>query len=224
MELRGAACTFQAGGRPVRALRPTDLTIISGEYVAIMGPSGSGKSTLLNVLGLLIKPTDGSLYVQGVDVGDLDDAALSALRGTYIGFVFQAFYLLPYRSVYENVELPLRYARAPVGTRRKVVLAGLAQVGLLERAAARPGTLSGGERQRVAIARALVRAPSILLCDEPTGNLDSRSAAKILDVLDALNEGGMTVVVVTHDRGVAARAERLIELNDGVATEAGVNG
>ncbi|MHB1834347.1 MAG: ABC transporter ATP-binding protein [Solirubrobacteraceae bacterium] len=203
----------------VRALLPTNLAIWPGDHIAIMGPSGSGKSTLLNVLGLLVSPTHGSVMVDGADTVTLDDATLSALRGAYIGFVFQAFYLLPYRTVYENVQLPLRYARAPAGQRRAAVLAGLEQVGLGHRATALPGTLSGGERQRVAIARALVRQPPVLLCDEPTGNLDSRSAEHLLDVLDRLNERGITLVVVTHAENVAARARRLIRLNDGQASE-----
>ncbi len=219
IELRQAACTYNTDELLVRALLPTDLAIWSGDHLAIMGPSGSGKSTLLNVLGLLVRPTQGSVIVEGADTAKLDDAALSALRGAYIGFVFQAFYLLPYRTVYENVQLPLRYAHTPAGQRHRAVLAGLEQVGLTHRATALPGKLSGGERQRVAIARALVRQPPVLLCDEPTGNLDSRSAEHLLDALDHLNQSGITLVVVTHDEKVAARARRLIALGDGQATE-----
>jgi putative ABC transport system ATP-binding protein len=219
MELREAACTYWSDELMVRALLPTDLAIWPGDYIAIMGPSGSGKSTLLNVLGLLVRPTYGSVRVSDTDIAELNDAAVSALRGAFIGFVFQAFYLLPYQTVYENVEMPLRYARAPAAERRDTVMAGLEQVGLLGRAAAFPGKLSGGERQRVAIARALVRRPKVLLCDEPTGNLDSTSAQHILDAIDHLNSAGITVVVVTHDETVAARAERLVLLNDGQATE-----
>jgi putative ABC transport system ATP-binding protein len=219
MELCGAACTYASDELVVRALLPTRLAIWPGDHLAIMGPSGSGKSTLLNILGLLVRPTSGSVLVAGTDIAELDDAALSALRGAHIGFVFQAFYLLPYRTVYENVELPLRYARARVAERREAVMAGLEQVSLLGRAAALPGKLSGGERQRVAIARALVRRPRVLLCDEPTGNLDSGASEHILDALDVLNSAGITVVVVTHDEKVAARAGRLVLLKDGQASE-----
>lgn len=219
VELREAACTYTADEVVVRALLPTDLAIWPGDHLAVMGPSGSGKSTLLNVLGLLVRPTSGNVLVDGADTANLDDPAISALRGAYIGFVFQAFHLLPYRTVYENVQLPLRYARAPAGERRVAVLAGLEQVGLSHRAATLPGKLSGGERQRVAIARALVRRPQVLLCDEPTGNLDSGSAERLLDALDLLNQSGITLVVVTHDEKVAARARRLIRLSDGEATE-----
>jgi putative ABC transport system ATP-binding protein len=219
MELREAACSYRSDELLVQALLPTDLVMWHADHIAIMGPSGSGKSTLLNVLGLLVRPTYGSVRVAGTNVSELDDAAVSALRGAYIGFVFQAFYLLPHRTVYENVELPLRYARAPAAERREVIIASLEQVGLLQRAAALPGKLSGGERQRVAIARALVRHPQVLLCDEPTGNLDSASAGHILDMLDRLNEIGITIVVVTHDEDVAARSRRLVMLTDGQATE-----
>lgn len=219
MELREAACTYRSGELLVRALLSTSLVIWPADHIAIMGPSGSGKSTLLNVLGLLVRPTSGSVHVAGTDVVELDDAAVSALRGAYVGFVFQAFHLLPNRTVYENVELPLRYARTHASERRDAVMSGLEQVGLLGRAAAFPGKLSGGERQRVAIARALVRHPQVLLCDEPTGNLDSASADHILDAIDQLNDAGVTVVVVTHDENVAARAGRLVLLNDGQATE-----
>ncbi len=219
LDLRNAACTYGSGELLVRALLPTNLTVWPGDHIAIMGPSGSGKSTLLNILGLLIRPTSGAVRISGDDVAYFGDAALSAVRGAHIGFVFQAFYLLPYRTVYENVELPLRYARTHASTRHATVMEGLRQVGLLGRAAALPGQLSGGERQRAAIARALVRRPEVLLCDEPTGNLDSASAESILDALDDLNRAGITVIVVTHDQTVAARAERLVLLKDGHATE-----
>jgi len=220
LQLRAAECTFGVGETVVHALRATDLTIWPADSMAIMGTSGSGKSTLLNVLGLLVRPTAGEVLVSGLDVAGLDDAQLSALRGAHLGFVFQAFHLLPHRTVYENVELPLRYAKTSPALRHEMVLSRLDQVGLLRRASHLPPKLSGGERQRCAIARALVRQPQVVLCDEPTGNLDSRSAANVLDVLDNLNSSGTTVVVVTHDESVAARSARLIRLADGRATEA----
>jgi putative ABC transport system ATP-binding protein len=219
MELLSASCTYGSGALQVNALLATDLTVWGGDYVAIMGPSGSGKSTLLNVLGLLVRPTTGRISIAGVNTAQLDDAAISALRGAHIGFVFQAFYLLPHRTVYENVELPLRYARMTGSERKQAVLAGLAQVGLLGRVSALPGTLSGGERQRAAIARALVRRPEVVLCDEPTGNLDSVSTEHVLGAFDELNDLGVTIVIVTHDESVASRAQRLVLLEDGRASE-----
>ncbi len=219
MELCGASCTYDSGPLQVKALLATDLVIRRGDYLAIMGPSGSGKSTLLNVLGLLVRPSTGRVSIAGVNTAELDDSAVSALRGAHIGFVFQAFYLLPHRTVYENVELPLRYARMTGAQRREVVLGRLAEVDLLARATAVPGTLSGGERQRAAIARALVREPEVILCDEPTGNLDSVSTEHVLDTFDELNHGGATIILVTHDETVAGRARRLVQLRDGRVTE-----
>jgi len=190
----------------VPALRPADLVIEAGDYVAVTGPSGSGKSTLLHLLGLLDAPTEGSYLLDGLDTSTLNDRDRSALRGRRIGFVFQAFHLLPYRTALENVLLAELYNRTPRG-------------GLGHRRDALPTTLSGGECQRVAIARALVNRPSLLLCDEPTGNLDSRNAAALMELLDQLNAAGFTIVVITHDPGVAAHAGRAIGISDGMLSE-----
>jgi putative ABC transport system ATP-binding protein len=215
IELRGLARTYP-GPPPVPALRPADLVIGAGDYVAVTGPSGSGKSTLLHLLGLLDRPSAGSYLLDGTDTSALRDRERSALRGSRIGFVFQAFHLLPYRTAVENVQLAEMYNQTPRAERLPGAIGALQAVGLGHRLDALPTTLSGGECQRVAIARALVNRPSLLLCDEPTGNLDSRNAATVLDLLGELNEVGFTVVVITHDRSVASRARRTIALMDGV--------
>jgi len=218
VELRGVSRTFDRDP-PVHALRGVDLTIWSGEWLAIVGPSGSGKSTLLNVLGLLDRPTEGTYRLDGVDVNSLDDLARAGLRGRRIGFVFQSFHLLPHRSVLENVMLAELYVGAPRRGRRERALEALERVSLLERASFLPTRLSGGQRQRAAIARALMAEPSLLLCDEPTGNLDSKSAANVLDILGELSRGGLTLVVITHDEHVAARADRRVRIIDGQLVE-----
>jgi putative ABC transport system ATP-binding protein len=218
IELRGLTRTY-SGSPPVQALRPADLVIESGDYVAVMGPSGSGKSTLLHLLGLLDTPTKGSYLLDGLDTSALDDKERSALRGRRIGFVFQAFHLMPYRTALENVLLAQLYNRTPRPDRLADAIGALDAVGLGHRLDAVPTTLSGGECQRVAIARALVNRPSLLLCDEPTGNLDSQNAAALMELLDQLNADGFTIVVITHDAGVAAHASRTIAISDGVLTE-----
>jgi putative ABC transport system ATP-binding protein len=207
----------------VQALRGVDLRIYPGEYVAIMGPSGSGKSTLMHILGLLDSPTRGSYLLAGEEVSKLSPARLATLRNRFIGFVFQAFNLLPRASVLRNVELPLLYAGVPGRERRERAMAMLARVGLADRAKHLPAQLSGGQRQRAAIARALVTEPSVLLADEPTGNLDQTTGAEIMGLFDELSSQGQTVVLVTHDPQVAAHARRLVRLVDGrIAEDTGV--
>jgi putative ABC transport system ATP-binding protein len=218
IELRGLARTYP-GPPPVPALRPADLVIEAGDYVAVTGPSGSGKSTLLHLLGLLDWPTEGGYLLDGVDTSALNDGDRSALRGRRIGFVFQAFHLLPYRTALENVLLAELYNQTPRGVRVRAAVNALCEVGLGHRMDALPTTLSGGECQRVAIARALVNRPSLLLCDEPTGNLDSRNAATVMKLLDELNAAGFTIVMITHDPNVAAHASRTIAIMDGALSE-----
>ena len=220
IRLAGAGYTY-AGPPPVRALKPTDLTVSRGEHVAIMGPSGSGKSTLLNLLGLLDRPTEGGLEIDGIELGRAAERDRAAVRATRIGFVFQAFHLLPHRSAVENVMLAQVYADRPRRRRYAAALAALAEVNLSHRAHALPTALSGGERQRVAIARALVNRPSLLLCDEPSGNLDSQATSELNDLLDSLHAQGTTLVVITHNPAVAARAQRQIRISDGVLSEPG---
>ncbi len=215
IELEGIRRTYRQGGHTIQALDGVDVRIARGDFVAIMGPSGSGKSTLLNVLGALDRPDGGQYRFEGTDVAALDDDAASALRNRRIGFVFQSFHLLPRLSVLENVLLPLRYAGqddpdAPVRAR-----ALLTRIGLADRIGHRPHELSGGQQQRAAIARALLMQPPLLLADEPTGNLDSRSAADVLALLAELNAAGQTLVLVTHDAEIAARAHRTLHLRDG---------
>jgi putative ABC transport system ATP-binding protein len=220
VELIGVSRTF-GGDAPVHALRDVNLTIWPGDWLAILGPSGSGKSTLLNIIGLLDRQTAGSYRFGGVDVSALDDLRRAGLRGRRIGFVFQAFHLLPHRSVVENVMLAELYVGAPRRGRRERARAALDRVGLGDRVDFLPTQLSGGERQRAAIARALVGYPSLLLCDEPTGNLDSRNAAGVLDIFEQLSADGLTLVVITHDEQVASRAHRRLRMVDGVVGEAG---
>ena len=223
IRLSSVAYTYR-GPPPVRALKPTNLVIYRGEHVAITGPSGSGKSTLLNLLGLLDKPTDGTLEIDGIDVGAAPERERAAVRAHRIGFVFQSFHLLPYRTSIENVMLAQVYADEPRRHRRAAAMAALAQVGLAERAHALPTALSGGERQRVAIARALVNRPSLLMCDEPTGNLDTATTHELTDLLESLHRDGTTLVVITHNPTVAGRAQRQIAIRDGQLTEHPPNG
>ncbi|MEV8587646.1 ABC transporter ATP-binding protein [Streptomyces sp. NPDC051180] len=218
VEFRGVGLTYP-GPPPVRALRPCELVVHAGEFVTVVGPSGSGKSTFLNVVGLLDAPTEGSYLLDGIDTSALRDGERTALRGRRIGFVFQAFHLLPHRSATENVMLSTVYAGVPRAAREGRAREALDRVGLGHRADSLPARLSGGERQRVAIARALAAGPSLLLCDEPTGNLDSGNAETVLALLGALHAAGLTVLVITHDREVAARAERTVTIRDGVLTE-----
>jgi putative ABC transport system ATP-binding protein len=199
----------------VVALRGVDLRIMPGEFVAIMGPSGSGKSTLMNLIGCLDTPTSGSYECDGVDVSTLDAEELATLRREKIGFVFQGFHLLPRMDATDNVAMPLGYARVPHAERRERALQALASVGLAERADHKPNELSGGQQQRVAIARALVNHPPILLADEPTGALDSKTGEEILALFKRLRDDGHTVVLITHDAHVAAHADRVYEMRDG---------
>jgi putative ABC transport system ATP-binding protein len=210
--------TYALGGG-LTVLREVDLHIRRGEAVCIVGPSGSGKSTLMHIIGLLDRPTRGRLFLEGADTSTLSDEERSRLRGRSIGFVFQAFHLLSHLSVRENVELPLQYQRVPPHERRVRALAALEQVGLASRAHHRATQLSGGERQRTAIARALVGGPELILGDEPTGNLDQKTGADILDLFLALHASGKTLVVITHDPAVAARFPRVIRIVDGVVQE-----
>jgi ABC-type lipoprotein export system ATPase subunit len=220
VELAGISRTFD-GDQPVHALRGVDLTIWPGEWLAILGPSGSGKSTLLNIVGLLDRPTAGTYRFEGEDVAQLDDLARAGLRGRSISFVFQAFHLLPHRTVLDNVMLAELYVGAPRHGRQERALAALDRVGLTDRAGFLPTKLSGGQQQRVAIARALAGEPSLLLCDEPTGNLDSSSAESLLDVFGQLSNEGLTLAVITHDEHVASRAHRRVLIVDGVLTGGG---
>jgi putative ABC transport system ATP-binding protein len=215
IEVRGVRKTYQMGEVEVHALNGVDLDVERGEYLAVMGASGSGKSTLMNLLGCLDTPSAGSYRLNGVAVEELDDAELAAIRNKEIGFVFQTFNLLPRTSALGNVELPLVYAGVPRRERRRRALETLERVGLGDRVDHQPNELSGGQRQRVAIARALVNNPSILLADEPTGNLDSATSEEIMALFDALHAAGNTVVLVTHETEIAAHTERQVLLRDG---------
>jgi putative ABC transport system ATP-binding protein len=215
IELQDLRRTFEVGGQPVHALAGVDETVADGEHVAIMGPSGSGKSTLLNLIGCLDRPTSGSYRLDGQEVGQLSDEELTRIRREQIGFVFQFFHLVPRLTAAGNVELPMLFGGVSRAERRRRVDEALASVGLSPRQDHRPDQLSGGERQRVAIARAVVNRPKIVLADEPTGNLDSKSGKQILELLDHLNQEGLTLVVVTHDPNVARRADRVIVMVDG---------
>jgi putative ABC transport system ATP-binding protein len=218
IRLSGLAYTYP-GPPPVRALKTMDLVIGRGEHVAITGPSGSGKSTLLNLIGLLDRPTEGAIEIDGLDLGRAPERRRAAVRARRIGFVFQAFHLLPHRTAVENVMLAQIYAEVPRRRRGAAAMTALAQVGLEQRADALPTALSGGERQRVAIARALVNHPSLLLCDEPTGNLDTATTDELSDLLDSLHREGATLLVITHNPAVAGRAQRRIAIRDGCLVE-----
>jgi len=212
--------TYQMGEVEVQALRGAALQVQPGELLAIMGPSGSGKSTLMNILGCLDQPSSGQYYLEGVDVAQLDDNKLAQIRGQRIGFVFQSFNLLPRTSALSNVELPLVYMGVGRGERRRRSVAALELVGLGDRLHHKPNELSGGQQQRVAIARALVTSPAIIMADEPTGNLDSKSSEEIMGIFQHLNEEqGITIIFVTHEPDIAAHTRRVVRLADGVIVE-----
>jgi putative ABC transport system ATP-binding protein len=216
--------TYTMGDTEVRALRGVSLTIGRNEYVAIMGPSGSGKSTLMNMIGCLDTPTSGTYLLEDLPVGEMSDDELADIRNRKIGFVFQTFNLLPRADVLHNVELPLVYAGVPRAERRRRAEEAIARVGLADRAHHKPNELSGGQRQRVAIARALVGSPSIILADEPTGNLDSKTGAEIMRMFDELHASGQTIILVTHEDDIAAHAKRTVRLRDGLIESDLTNG
>jgi putative ABC transport system ATP-binding protein len=203
----------------VEALRGIDFEVTTGDYLAVMGPSGSGKSTLMHIIGCLDVPTAGSYELDGVDVSSMNEKQLAAVRNLKIGFVFQSFNLLASLTALRNVELPMVYAGVPAAERRERAMAALDKVGLTSRVQHRPNELSGGQQQRVSVARALVTNPALILADEPTGNLDSHSTAEILNLFDELNEAGRTIVIITHEADVSARARRVIHIYDGLLSD-----
>lgn len=221
IDVRDVTKTYTMGALGVQALCGVSFQIARGEYVAVMGPSGSGKSTLMNVLGCLDRATTGTYLLDGIDVRGLDDNQLAEIRLRKLGFVFQGFNLLARTDAAKNVGLPLFYAGVPAKARREAALARLAEVGLADRASHKPNELSGGQQQRVAIARALVNDPAVLLADEPTGNLDSKTSEEIMRLFAALNERGRTIVMVTHDEDVASHARRILRMRDGLVVADG---
>jgi putative ABC transport system ATP-binding protein len=216
IDAKGLSRTYKMGQEIIRALVSVDIKVKRGEYVAFMGPSGSGKSTLMNIVGALDTPSSGTYILNGQDVSTMSESDLATIRNKEIGFVFQTFNLLPRYSALDNVALPLVYAGYSKAERRKKAMESLEAVGLANRASHKPNELSGGQRQRVAIARALVNNPSILLADEPTGNLDSKTSHEIMALFKELNEKGNTIIMVTHEEDIAAFAKRIVRLRDGV--------
>jgi putative ABC transport system ATP-binding protein len=219
LSLSDVTKVYRNGSLEVAALRGVTLNVQPGEYVAVMGPSGSGKSTLMHIIGCLDVPTEGSYRLAGEDVSSMSENDLADVRNRSIGFVFQQFNLLASMTAWSNVALPLAYAGVSRAQRRERAEASLGRVGLADRVGHRPGELSGGQQQRVAVARALVTEPALILADEPTGNLDSTSTADVLDLFDELHEAGRTVVLITHEHDVAARAGRVVRLRDGLITD-----
>lgn len=223
IQLQDLSKTYGAGNLQVKALKSVNLTIDSGEYCAIVGASGSGKSTMMNLIGCLDRPTQGNYWLDGIAIAQLTPKQLAGIRNRKIGFIFQQFHLLPQLTAVENVMLPMIYAGLPAGEREALAIMALQRVGLGERLANRPNQLSGGQQQRVAIARAIVNQPQLLLADEPTGALDSQISQEIMDIFAELNEQGMTLVMVTHDREVAQRCQRTITFRDGSVLDDSLN-
>ncbi len=219
LELKGIYKNYQQGKMTVPVLKDVNFSMEEGEYVAIMGPSGSGKSTLMNIIGCLDKATEGSFILDGMDMGNCTENEMSDIRLHKIGFVFQSFHLLPRQSALSNVEMPLNYARVSKKERKDKALKALDRVGLSDRVDFRPNQLSGGQMQRVAIARAIVNNPKLLLADEPTGALDSKSGAQVMELFKALNEEGVSVLMITHDPEIAAHAKRVVTIRDGELKE-----
>lgn len=215
IDVKGLVKRYRVGTHTIEAVAGVDLEIDRNEYVAVMGPSGSGKSTLMNIIGCLDSPTAGEYYLNGSKVSDLSDDKLANIRNREIGFVFQTFNLLPRASAVQNVELPLVYAGVAAAERRRRAMEALESVSIANRASHRPNELSGGQRQRVAIARALVNRPSIILADEPTGNLDSKTGEELMDVFRKIHEAGNTIIMVTHEEDVASHGNRILHLKDG---------
>lgn len=216
LKMTGVRKVYSTGAVEVEALCGIDLEVMANDYLAIMGPSGSGKSTLMHIIGCLDVPTSGTYELDGTDVSSMSEKQLAEVRNQKIGFVFQSFNLLASLTALRNVELPLVYAGVPAPQRRERAMAALAKVGLAERVQHRPGELSGGQQQRVSVARALVTNPALILADEPTGNLDSRSTREILDLFDELREAGRTIVIITHEADVAASAQDAVYIYDGL--------
>lgn len=223
LELKGIYKDYMLGKITVPVLKDVNFSMEEGEYVAIMGPSGSGKSTLMNIIGCLDQATKGTFFLDGKDIRSCSDNEMADIRLHKIGFVFQSFHLLPKQSALQNVEMPLNYAKVPKKERRERALRALERVGLADRVDFKPNQLSGGQMQRVAIARAMVNNPKLLLADEPTGALDSKSGAQVMELFQKLNEEGVTVLMITHDADIAAHAKRVVMIRDGELQEKEVN-